>query len=636
MSAADGTGRTGPVDRVLLAVRDRGERRIVGACALAGLALLLVWTTSAGDYESFQLARFCIFATLFSSLVVITGQAGVISLLTAAYFGVGAFATATATSRYDLPFLVGLVVAGVVTAAACVLVGLPVLRLPAAAFIVMTLGFVSLIEEVVFTNEWCCGGGAVSVPASRPGFASSDQAYLLLCAATMVAIFAFTVAFRQARVGRALAASRDNATVAEALGVNVVKARLVAFALSGAIAGIAGGLFAGLLGGVSSLSGVFGVDRSIEFFGLTMLGGVGSMVGPVLAAGFRVLLQLTPIGEWEHFGLLLFVVAGPGLVLVYLRAPDGLAGMARAAVDRRLARSERADHAERTIASGTSPALSGWPGGAHLECRGVTCEFGGIRALDRVDVTVSPGEVVGLLGTNGAGKSTLINAVSGLAPVVRGSIRLDGDDLLAHLPHERARLGVSRSFQQAQLFPTLSVVDNLLVAEHPAMRHGLVAGGLRLPRARREETGARAHVQDVLELVDLTPFASVRADELSYGTLRLVQLAAMLVQRPRLLLLDEPAAGLAEAEARALDPLIRRIAEETGVSIVLVEHDVALVAAVSDRVVGMDSGRVLATGTPEEVLADRAVITAYLGMDPDSADGTGDGDRGGRDLEVTA
>lgn len=592
-----------------------GERRVLGGVGLCGLTLLLIWTTSAGDYESFQLARFCIFTLLFLSLVVITGQAGVISLLTAAYFGVGAFATATAVSRYDLPFLVGLLVAGLVTAAACVVVGLPVLRLPPAAFIVMTLGFVSLIEEVVFTNEWCCGGGAVSVPAPRPSFARTDPAYLLLCAGVLVAVFAFTVAWRNARVGRALIASRDNPQAAEALGVNVVKARLVAFAVSGFVAGLAGGLFAGLLGGVSSLSGVFGIDRSIEFFGLTMLGGVTSMAGPVIAAGFRVLLQMTPVGEWEHFGLLLFAVAGPGTVFVYLRAPHGLAGIVRDWKDRVLAADERVSHRVPVDGADGDRALEGWPGGAELDCRAITCRFGGITALDEVDLHVAPGEIVGLLGTNGAGKSTLINVISGVVPTTGGRVLLDGEDLLDRLPYERAALGVSRSFQHATLFPSYTVVENLLVAKHPSLRQGLFGGGMRLPRARAEEAASREEIAAVLDVVDLSPFADARADELSYGTLRLVQLAALLVQRPRLLLLDEPAAGLAEAEARALTPLLRKISERTGVSIVLVEHDVALVAAVSDRIVGMDSGRVLTSGTPDEVLADPAMVVAYLGLD---------------------
>jgi ABC-type branched-subunit amino acid transport system ATPase component len=360
---------------------------------------------------------------------------------------------------------------------------------------------------------------------------------------------------------------------------------------------------------------VFGIDRGIEFFGLTMLGGVTSLAGPVIAAGFRVLLQLTPVGEWEHFGLLLFAVAGPGTVIVYLRAPEGVSGMLRDWRARRLGDRERTAHRGSSDPARSDAALHDWPGGARLECRGITCRFGGITALDGVDLVVEPGEVVGLLGTNGAGKSTLINVISGFVAASEGTVLLDGEPLLGRLPHERARLGVSRSFQHAQLFPTLTVRENLLVARHPAMGHGLLAGGLRLPRARAEEAEATAQVDAVMEVVDLTPFADARADELSYGTLRLVQLAAMLTQRPRLLLLDEPAAGLAEAEARALQPLITQVATATGVSIVLVEHDVALVTAVSDRIVGMDSGRVLVSGTPEEVLADPQMVVAYLGLD---------------------
>jgi len=305
-----------------------------------------------------------------------------------------------------------------------------------------------------------------------------------------------------------------------------------------------------------------------------------------------------------------------GIETVHQRIDEGVAGIVRAWKDRRLSATERSAHREEAPSGRPSPAaLDDWPDGARLECRGIVCRFGGIAALDGVDLAVEPGEVVGLLGTNGAGKSTLINVISGLAPVASGRVLLDGEDLLGRLPHERARLGVSRSFQQAQLFPSLTVVDNLLVAKHPAMRHGLLEDGFRLPRARTEELEARAQVEAVMDVVDLTPFADARADELSYGTLRLVQLAAMLAQRPRLLLLDEPAAGLAEAEARALEPLLKKISRTTGVSMVLVEHDVALVTAVSDRIVGMDSGRVLVSGTPEQVLADPAMIIAYLGLD---------------------
>jgi ABC-type branched-subunit amino acid transport system ATPase component len=249
----------------------------------------------------------------------------------------------------------------------------------------------------------------------------------------------------------------------------------------------------------------------------------------------------------------------------------------------------------------------------------VSCSFGGLLALDRVDVTVEPGEIVGLLGTNGAGKSTLIDVVSGLTTPTAGRVWLDDVELLDLLPYERVRAGVGRTFQDVRLFGTLSCIDNLLLATHTRQRRGLLAHSVLLPSATREERAARASVEAVLELVDLAPFADATPAELSYGTLRMLELAAMLVLRPRLLLLDEPASGVAEAEARALEPLLRRIRDETGVSMLLVEHDVALVASVADRIVGMDTGRVLVTGPPAQVLADEAMIAAYLGTAPTPA-----------------
>lgn len=615
------------------------------AVGLAALAALVALAAISGNFYSFRVAQFCIFALLYLSLVVLTGTAGVISLLTAAFLGVGAFSAATMHAKLSIPFLLSIPLSGLVTAAACVLIGLPVLRLRASAFIVMTLGFAALIDEVVFTNEWCCGGGTKGVASPRPEMFSSDVAYLVLCAAWLAGIYVFTAAWRDSRIGRAIVATRENPRAAEVLGVNVVKARLAAFAISGFIAGVAGALFAGLLEQVSSQSGVFAIDRGIEFFGLAMLGGINSLAGPVVAGTIRVLLGLL-LDDWEHFPLFLLFLAGPGTVFVYLRAPDGIAGLLRRTFT---TRSERAEHAVVRAESDAIPgehsgdpivdgaesferstgaaAWDGWPGGARLRCREVTADFGGLRALDSVDLTVEPGQIVGLLGTNGAGKSTLINAVSGLVPVTHGRIAVDDPDdpdslidLLPLLPHQRAQHGIGRTFQDVRMFKTMTCRENLLVAAHTKMKSGLLASGLVLPSARREQDDVEAIVDAVMELVDLGPFRDATADELSYGTLRMLELAAMLVLRPKLLLLDEPASGVAEAEARALRPMLRRIRDETGVSIVLVEHDVGLVADVADRIVGMDAGRVLCEGTPAEVLRDPEMIAAYLGME--MTDGT--------------
>ncbi len=606
------------------------------ALAVAALAALVTVAAISGNFYSFRVAQFCIFAMLYLSLVILTGTSGVISLLTAAFLGVGAFSAAAMHAKMSIPFLLAVPISGVITALVCVAIGLPVLRLRASAFIVMTLGFAALIDDVVFTNEWCCGGGKTGVASPRPELFETDVAYLILCAIWLTALYLFTAAWRQGRVGRALVATRDNPSAAEVLGVNVAKARLASFAISGFVAGVAGALFAGLLQQVSSQSGVFGIDRGIEFFGLAMLGGINSLAGPIIAGSIRVLLGLV-LDDWEHFGLFLLFLAGPGTVAVYLKAPDGIAGLIKSAVTRRTERAEHAvvagatsDHAapaEAITAPSTNgtraAAWEGWPGGARLRCRQVTIDFGGLRALDSVDLTVEPGQIVGLLGTNGAGKSTLINAISGLVPVTRGRVAIDDPskpdvpplDLLPLFPYQRAQAGVGRTFQDVRMFTTMTCRQNLLVAAHTNMRSGLFADGLLLPKARREEADVEARVDRVMELVDLGPFRDAAADELSYGTLRMLELAAMLVLRPRLLLLDEPASGVAEAEARALRPLLRRIRDETGVSIVLVEHDVGLVADVADRIVGMDAGRVLCEGSPAEVLANPQMIAAYLGME---------------------
>ena len=308
---------------------------------VAALGVLVTVAAVSGNFYSFRVAQFCIFALLYLSLVVLTGTSGVISLLTAAFLGVGAFASATMQAKMSLPFLATIPLSGVIAALACIMVGLPVLRLRASAFIVMTLGFAALIDEVIFTNEWCCGGGTRGVGSPRPELFSSDVAYLLLCAFWLAALYIFTAAWRDSRVGRALVATRDNPRAAEVLGVNVVKARLAALAISGFIAGVAGALFAGLLEQVSSQSGVFAIDRGIEFFGLAMLGGINSLAGPIIAGSIRVLLGLL-LDDWEHFGLFLLFLAGPGTVFVYLRAPDGLAGLVGRLFVRR---TERAEHA---------------------------------------------------------------------------------------------------------------------------------------------------------------------------------------------------------------------------------------------------------------------------------------------------
>jgi ABC-type branched-subunit amino acid transport system ATPase component len=252
-------------------------------------------------------------------------------------------------------------------------------------------------------------------------------------------------------------------------------------------------------------------------------------------------------------------------------------------------------------------------GPAHLDVTGVSVRFGGVEALDGVDLVAEPGSIVGLIGPNGSGKTTLLNVISGLVHPSHGSVRLDGEALDGYLPEERAGVGVIRSFQDCRLFPDLSVRDVLLVALDAHRPVGVTASTLQMPWARRSEREKRSEVERVIESFRIGPFRHHRISQLSTGTRRVVDLASIVLARPRLLLLDEPTAGIAQREAEAFGPLLSRLRDVADTTIVLVEHDVPLVFALCTHVVMVASGRVVSSGTPDEVAADPRAVAAYLG-----------------------
>ncbi|MBV8960084.1 MAG: ATP-binding cassette domain-containing protein [Actinobacteria bacterium] len=260
--------------------------------------------------------------------------------------------------------------------------------------------------------------------------------------------------------------------------------------------------------------------------------------------------------------------------------------------------------AERTATAERTPML---------ECRNVTVQFGGLTALGGVDLDVYEGEIVGLIGPNGAGKSTLMECISGFLPVTDGSICFKGDDLLARSTHERAALGIGRTLQSVRLFPYLTVVDNVSVALHRHQQTGMLAHALRLPGARREDARILGRARSIVSMIGLDAFADKFASELSYGTLRLLELGCMLALEPSLLLLDEPASGISQGETEALRPLLLDIQAKTGATILIIEHDMPLITRLSDRIYCLDAGENLSSGTPAEVMADPAVVEAYLG-----------------------
>ena len=283
-------------------------------------------------------------------------------------------------------------------------------------------------------------------------------------------------------------------------------------------------------------------------------------------------------------------------------------------------------------------AASPTAGPARLEVEGLTVHFGGVRALDGVSFVAEPGSIVGLIGANGSGKTTTLDVVSGLVVPQGGSVRVDGTDLGEYLPEERLSLGVVRSFQDCRLFPELTVLDVLLLCEDARHEVAVVPTTLRLPWARRSERRKTEAVNEVIGAFGLERFRHHRTSQLSTGTRRVVDLASIVLSGPRLLLLDEPTAGIAQREAEAFIPLLRRLHEVADTTIVLVEHDVPLVFELCTAVVVMELGRVVVSGPPEQVRADPKALAAYLGASDEalmasgpiggSAAGAGGGDGG--------
>ena len=246
-----------------------------------------------------------------------------------------------------------------------------------------------------------------------------------------------------------------------------------------------------------------------------------------------------------------------------------------------------------------------------LHVRGARVSFGGVLALDDVELTVAPGEVVGVIGPNGAGKSTLLNLVSGLVEADAGTVVFEGRDITRLLPYRRARLGIARSFQDARLFPAMTVRETLLGAFHENFTSGMFSEGLGSRLARDQEGVAHAAVEDVLGLVDLRRYLDHRVSDLSFGTTRALEMATLAARRPKVLLLDEPASGLQQSEVEVMGTLVDRL--RRGAATVVIDHDVPFVAGLCDRLVAMDLGRVIADGRPDDVLSDRAVVDSYLG-----------------------
>jgi sulfate-transporting ATPase len=550
------------------------------------------------------------------SVVVITGLAGQLSLAQYGLAGVGAFVSARLAAVFGVPFPLALLAGMVVAAPVGMLFALPALRTRGLYLAIATLGLSLGVEQIVlFNRDWTGGftGTVVDDPTLlgwEIGSINHPNRYALVVFVAFSLLALAVVNIRSGAVGRRLLATRANERAAASLGISVTAAKLYAFALGSVIAATAGGLLAFRLPNVQF--GEYGVFLSMHAVVLTVLGGVGFISGALIGGALTVSgLGSQLIDAFIHLDDWFTLVTSTVLVVNLVRDPDGLARRAADLVA--FARRKLQVRPPTPTAGSPAVATSAWgrceP--ATLQVDGVSIRFGGMQALDAVSLTVGAGEVVGLIGPNGAGKTTFIDAVTGYNTPSSGRVRLGETDLTRRSPAYRARAGVGRTFQGLELFDDLTVRENLQAASD-GHGHALWISELVRPQRTLELPDQAARAVDILELGDsLDLFPS----DLSYGRRRLLAIARAVASSPSVLLLDEPAAGLDEAESREVTTLIRRLAEECGLAILLVEHDMEVVMSSCDRVSVLDFGRLIAEGTPQEIQANPRVRTAYLGDD---------------------
>jgi branched-chain amino acid transport system permease protein len=544
-------------------------------------------------------------------LVLLTGVAGLTSFGQAAFVGLGAYSAAYLTLTYSVsPWLTVWVGLGV-TALAALVLGWVTLRMSGHYLPLTTIAWgLSLFYLLGNIDALGKYDGLLGVPAiaffgielntGRSFF------YLLWTLVVLAAIAATNLL--DSRSGRALRAVKGGSTMAEAMGVNTFRVKVTAFVLAALLASVSGWLFAHFQRTVNPSP--FGLKMGIEYLFMAVMGGVGHVWGALVGAGVVKILEdqlqvLLPklLGASGNYEIIVFGVL---LVLVLQYARDGI----WAFVESRLPRVQRAvDWAD----AAALPARARPPQGeVVLDVQAVRKEFGGLVAVNDVSFEVRAGEILGLIGPNGAGKSTTFNLVTGVLPLTRGEVRLRGQRIDGLPSREIALRGVARTFQHVKMIPGMTVLENVALGAHLRGSNGVAAAMLRLDRT--EERRLMREAQRQLARIGIAEHMHELAGNLSLGSQRLTEIARALCADPTLLLLDEPAAGLRHKEKQALADVLRQLRGE-GLSILLVEHDMDLVMGLTDRIVVMEFGTKLMTGTPGEVQASPAVRAAYLGTE---------------------
>lgn len=609
-----------------------------GLAAVAWVAAVLLFGTSVNTYYAGLGATVGILALLGLGMVLVTGYAGQFSLAVGAFYGLGAYGSTLLTVNFGWYGLLALVLSAAVAGAIGFALARPLFRLRghflAMATLALTEVFYLSVNNAEFTGGSTGLGGIA--PLDLFGFSlGTSTSHFVLNWLLVGAVLWGSLMLREGREGRALLAIRGHEAAAAAAGINIPSAKARVFTASAVISAVGGSLYAHQVMYVNPPP--FGLQTAIDVLMIAVLGGMRSPWGAVIGA---VVLHLLDQGiEAVLPGLLGSSAVGAGqqllmgllLVLILIVRPDGVAGaigslagwVRRTIAEQRRAPSAEGDTGAEGVASpdegvvdmlalrrSEDPAVIGE---TVLSARGLVKKFGGVTAVDSVDLDLHEGEVLAVIGPNGAGKSTLVNLLSGNLVPTEGTVEIGGVATTAMKAHEVAAHGLARTFQTPCLFEGMDVADTVKVGAHLRGSVGMLRSSVPTPGTVAEERRLAAEARAVLERLGLDHLAERDAKNLSLGQQKQVEIARALIAAPRLLLLDEPCAGLNKAEKRSLMRLLRALGRE-GLGVLVIEHDMEFVMASADRVHVLNFGKTLRVGTPAEVQSDQAVIDAYLGV----------------------
>jgi ABC-type branched-subunit amino acid transport system ATPase component/ABC-type branched-subunit amino acid transport system permease subunit len=577
------------------AVSARSRLRVNSPRVFAIVVVALAAAPLIGEYQALVGVLAVVFGLVALGYVVLTGWTGQLSLGQVVPYGLGGYAVAFLADDANIPVAIAIPLAALAVVPAAALVGWAAERLRGLDLAIGTFALALTFQFLVFGSLSRAlapetAGSRSVVQVARPSLFALDldtnRSFYLYALAVGLIAYVLVATLGRSATGRELLAVGDDPVRASVTGIQVGRLRILAFVVGGALAGLGGALLVSAR--EAATPETFTAFESLNLLALAVVGGLASTRGAIIGGVFgAVLPEVARVDPFRFLQGRLTLVYGIALVVVLIAKRGGLVALLD--LDRR----PQPDLAARSVAA---RAGSGDTARALLRVDDLVVDYGAARAVDGVTLRLDHGESVALVGPNGAGKSSVFDVVTGLIAPTSGRVYLDGTDITAHRPEQRAALGLGRTFQAARVFRSLSVGENMLAASHHA-----------------GHADAPAIAGELLDRLALRSAATARPDELPFGSLRLLEVGLALAGRPRLLLLDEPAAGLDAADVDRLAALLDEIRETSDVSVLVVDHDLGFVGRVADRVVVLDQGRVIADGTPRAVARDRLVREAFLG-----------------------